>query len=165
MVLFTLSPTLDHTKFNIWEDKLSPIHIWQGWVVIREPSSSKELPSEVQALKGQLWYVWVSIRLGACWLLLCSVRTPQPNCPINISPFCWELLTQAYLLELRIRYLRAAGWMLTLGAQLTPLFSRPVTALKKILTVPMNITRTRRKVHFPHHVPPSHVYTDRTSSG
>lgn len=45
-------------------------------------------PSEVQALKGQLWYVWVSIRPGACWLLLRSVRTPRPNCPINIAPFC-----------------------------------------------------------------------------
>lgn len=102
-----------------------------------------QLPSEVQTLKGQVWYVWVSIRPGTCRLLLCSGRTPRPNCPINVSPLCWALLVQPSFSEPRICCLRVTGWMLTnTGAQLTALFYRPVAALRKHIHV--NTTRTGR---------------------
>lgn len=81
----TCSPALNHTKFNIWKDKLSTHD--KGVQSLGSSPARKicQLPSEVQALKGQLWYVWVSIRPGTCWLLLCSVWTPLPKYSINIS--------------------------------------------------------------------------------
>lgn len=77
MVLFTLSPTLDHTKFNIWEDKLSPIHIWQGWVVIREPSSSKEdLPASLWG-PGPERPTVVCLSFHQAWCLLAAAMFSQ----------------------------------------------------------------------------------------
>lgn len=59
MFLFTLSATLDHTQFNIWKDKLSPDASDKGEQSSRRSPAvgTGQLPLELQALKGQLWYV------------------------------------------------------------------------------------------------------------
>lgn len=77
MFPFTLSPTLDHTEFNIWEDKLCPERRWQGWAVMEEFSPSKEdLPAPLWG-PGPERPTVVCLSFHRAWCLLAAAMFTQ----------------------------------------------------------------------------------------
>lgn len=103
MFPFTLSPTLDHTKFNIWEDKCSLKSKRQGWAVIDEFSSSKEgLPASLWGTGPERPTV-VCLSFHQAWCLLAAATLSQnptaqlsyKHCTLLLRAACLALLLGA----------------------------------------------------------------------
>lgn len=102
MFPFTLSLTLDHTKFNIWEDKCSLKSIRQGWAVIDEFSSSKEgLPASFWGTGPERPTV-VCLSFHQAWCLLAAATFSQ-NPTAQLSYKHRTLLLRTACLDLLLR--------------------------------------------------------------